>query len=197
MAQDTHHFPATVVATKSFTTTYDGEPVEITAGRDHLVGDHEIVRRHSDAFRPLPEQRVTNRDRFKPGFVRYALEHGMDAAFEHLVEIRAFWEYAEQERRMREQAKQQPTREQRDEVYRRFMQRREQESRTAYTRARNKIYGALVLPGDGQVAVGARQVRAVASRERRERPRARRCVASRDGPDGELDPPQARPERRS
>lgn len=37
-------------ATRSFTTTYDGERVEIIAGRTHVTRDHELVRRFPDAF---------------------------------------------------------------------------------------------------------------------------------------------------
>jgi hypothetical protein len=105
-----------------------------------------------------------------------------------LLDAVAFWGHAARERQERKEWSMQPTAEQRDEAARRFVQRCERESRMAYTRARNKICLALALE---QVAAGGAR-RPVATRERRERPRARRSVASRDGP-GELDPPPAAP----
>jgi hypothetical protein len=197
LVQDTYHFPAAVVATKSFTKTYDGDQVEIIAGSSQVVGDHEIVRQHPGAFRSLSDPEPVTPAK---AFARYANEHGMDAALAHLVEIIANRNYAGQERQAREQWARQPTAEQRDEAARRFAQRREQASRTAYTRARNEVMAAARLSSSAAAAagpiVGVRVP--AAARERRERPRARRCQASRDGP-GELDespPPPASPRRR-
>jgi hypothetical protein len=117
-------------------------------------------------------------ERFKQGFARYASEHGADAALERLTELAAVPEFMNAHARAHQ---------------RRVPFDHEHASRTAFTRARNTIYGAVALPGAGRVA--ARRVRPAAARERRERPRARRVVASRDGP-GELEPPPAPLRRR-
>jgi hypothetical protein len=146
MAQDTYHFPATVVATKTFTAEYDGDQVEITAGMSRLVGDHEIVRQHPDAFRSLgpdPEPPTP-----EEAFARY----GMDAALEHLVEIVAYWEHHELVTEAIRRAGRQPTAEQRDEALRRLAQRREALARTAFTRARTRIMAAARLSGGGAAA---------------------------------------------
>jgi hypothetical protein len=41
-----------VVATRSFSTEYDGTTVQIVAGRDRMSGQHPIAAPHPDAFRP-------------------------------------------------------------------------------------------------------------------------------------------------
>jgi len=40
-----------LVATRSVTTTHEGEPMQITAGRDHVIAAHPIVRANPDAFK--------------------------------------------------------------------------------------------------------------------------------------------------
>jgi hypothetical protein len=119
-------------------------------------------------------------ERFKQGFARYGNEHGMDAALERLTNLAAVPEYMNAHARARQQ---------------RVPFDREQASRTAYTRARNKITVAFALTAPPRMIVAAARP-PVAARERRERPRARRSVASRDGPGGELDPPPPAPSRR-
>jgi Prokaryotic homologs of the JAB domain len=42
------------IATRSFTATYDGEPVQIRAGVTRVVTDHELARRHSNDWKSLP-----------------------------------------------------------------------------------------------------------------------------------------------
>jgi hypothetical protein len=39
-----------LVATETFTTTYDGRTVDIEAGRDRITSDHPIVTSHPHAF---------------------------------------------------------------------------------------------------------------------------------------------------
>jgi hypothetical protein len=40
-----------LVATRSVTTTHEGDPVQITASRDHVIAAHPIVRANPDAFK--------------------------------------------------------------------------------------------------------------------------------------------------
>jgi hypothetical protein len=176
VTQDT--FPTTVVATKTFAAAYDGEQVEITADRSRLDADHEIVRGHPDAFRSLgpdPEPATP-----EEAFARYANEHGMAAALERLTELASVSEYMNAHARALQQ---------------RVPFDHERASRLAYTRARNKIAAACVLAAPSRMVVAAGSRPLAAGRTRRERPRARRSVASRDGP-GELEPPLPAPSRR-
>jgi hypothetical protein len=113
-------------------------------------------------------------------FARYANEHGMDAALERLIEMVAYGELLE---RTMEAVRSGRAEE--------FKERLAREQASAVTRARNKITVAYALTAPPPMTVAAARP-PVAARERRERPRARRTVASRDGPD-ELDPPPPAP----
>ena len=39
-----------VVATRSFTTTYDGHAIQITAGQTRVATNHELARSHPSAW---------------------------------------------------------------------------------------------------------------------------------------------------
>jgi len=52
-----HTIARVMVATRDFTTTYDGRPDHIKAGKSYIASDHPIVLRHPDAFKPAPPNR--------------------------------------------------------------------------------------------------------------------------------------------